>query len=419
MALVIADRVKESSTTSGTGTITLGGAVSGYQAFTAIGNGNQCYYTIVNIAVATEWEVGVGTYSSSTLTRDTVLSSSNAGAKVSFSVGNKEVFVTYPADRSVSQADIGTAPNEIPLNQYLGSLAYQDLESVVIEGGTLAGLDIQSLAAQVSTDAVNTGIVNAEQFLAGSSAVLRGGATNLVTYTEDLTNAYWVKNGTTITANAIVAPDGTLTMDKLVETAAGGHHYIYSGNYSYISGTSYTSSFYAKKGERQYLALVLSSLAFGATAFAVFDLESGTFNPAAGLTDATITLIGNDIYRCTITATATSSASGAGFTLFINNVAAAVVNTYTGDGTSGAYLWGAQLTASATPQPYLKTVATAVTTAYAAPLESPNGLALPLLASMTPARNADMTFELASDTSLVVKVKGSDGTVRSATLTLA
>jgi hypothetical protein len=130
MALVIADRVKETSTTTGTGTFTLGGAVAGYQAFSVIGNGNQCYYTIVGIAVASEWEVGVGTYSSSTITRDIVLSSSTGGAKVSFSAGNKEVFVTYPADRSVSQADVGTAPNEIPLNQYLGSMAYLDADNI-------------------------------------------------------------------------------------------------------------------------------------------------------------------------------------------------------------------------------------------------------------------------------------------------
>jgi hypothetical protein len=103
MALVIADRVKESSTTTGTGTITLTGAVTGFQAFTAIGDGNQCYYTIVNNSVATEWEVGVGTYTSSgtTLTRNTVLDSSVGGANVSFSAGNKEVFVTYPADKAV------------------------------------------------------------------------------------------------------------------------------------------------------------------------------------------------------------------------------------------------------------------------------------------------------------------------------
>jgi hypothetical protein len=91
---------------------------------------------------------------------------------------------------------------------------------------------------------------------------------------------------------------------------------------------------------------------------------------------------------------------------------------YAGNGTSGIYIFGAQLTAGSTVQPYLKTVATAVTTAYPAPLESPNGIAVPLLSTMTPVRNSDMTFQLTSNTSLVIKVKGSDGVVRSATLTL-
>ena len=134
MALVIADRVKETSTTTGTSTITLGGAVTGYQAFSVLGNGNQCYYTIVGTAVDSEWEVGVGTYSSSTLTRDTVLDSSTGGAKISFSAGNKEVFVTYPADKAITSdillLDIGTDPNQIPLNQFLGTMAYQDLPNV-------------------------------------------------------------------------------------------------------------------------------------------------------------------------------------------------------------------------------------------------------------------------------------------------
>ena len=143
MALNIADRVKESSTSTGTGTLTLGGAVSGFQSFATIGNGNQCYYTIVHNSLD-EWEVGVGTYtvSGTTLSRDTVLDSSSGGAKVSFSVGNKEVFVTYPADRSVSQYDIGTAPNEIPLNQYLGNLAYQDAENIAGDVGVGGDLDV-------------------------------------------------------------------------------------------------------------------------------------------------------------------------------------------------------------------------------------------------------------------------------------
>ena len=103
MALVIADRVKETSVTTGTGTVTLGGAVDGFQSFAAIGDGNECYYTIVGTAVDTEWEIGIGVYTASgtTLSRNTVLQSSNADSLVSFSAGNKEVFVTYPADKAV------------------------------------------------------------------------------------------------------------------------------------------------------------------------------------------------------------------------------------------------------------------------------------------------------------------------------
>ena len=99
MALVIADRVRETSTTTGTGTLTLDGAVSGFQTFsTAIGNTNTCYYTIVN---GSEWEVGLGTVAAGTLARTTVLKSSNAGSAVNFSAGSKDVFATYPADRAV------------------------------------------------------------------------------------------------------------------------------------------------------------------------------------------------------------------------------------------------------------------------------------------------------------------------------
>jgi hypothetical protein len=108
MALVVKDRVQETSTTTGTGTITLAGAVSGFQSFSAIGDGNTTYYAIVG---GTEWEVGLGTYTSSgtTLSRDTILESSNGGTAVNFSAGTKNVFVTYPAERSVYQDLTNTA----------------------------------------------------------------------------------------------------------------------------------------------------------------------------------------------------------------------------------------------------------------------------------------------------------------------
>lgn len=102
MALVLKDRVKETTTTTGTGTLTLAGAATGFQSFSAIGNGNTTYYCIVDSSAGT-WETGIGTYTSSgtTLSRDTILESSNSGSAVNFGSGSKDVFVTYPAQKAV------------------------------------------------------------------------------------------------------------------------------------------------------------------------------------------------------------------------------------------------------------------------------------------------------------------------------
>ena len=110
MALVVNDRVKESTAVVGTGTATLLGAALGFQSFAVIGNGNITYYCIADQGGA-NWEVGLGTYtlSGTTLARTTVLSSSNAGALVSFPAGTKDVFVTYPSERSVHQDQTLTA----------------------------------------------------------------------------------------------------------------------------------------------------------------------------------------------------------------------------------------------------------------------------------------------------------------------
>jgi hypothetical protein len=102
MPLVVKDRVNETSTTTGTGTFTLAGAVTGFQTFAAIGDGNTTYYTIV-LQGGSEWEVGLGTYTSSgtTLSRDTILSSSNSNNAVNFSAGTKNVFCDYPAPKAI------------------------------------------------------------------------------------------------------------------------------------------------------------------------------------------------------------------------------------------------------------------------------------------------------------------------------
>ena len=112
MALVLADRVKETTTTAGTGTITLAGAATGFQSFAVVGNGITTFYTIAS-QTGNEWEVGVGTYATSgtTLARTTVLSNSSATqpSALNFSAGTKDVFVTYPAGYAVASTNVGTS----------------------------------------------------------------------------------------------------------------------------------------------------------------------------------------------------------------------------------------------------------------------------------------------------------------------
>ena len=148
MALALKDRVKETSTTAGTGTITLDGAVAGFQSFSAVGNGNSTYYAIVDNATGA-WEVGIGTYTSSgtTLSRTTVLSSSNSGSLVSFTSNPKDVFVTYPSEKAVYQDSAG-----VVVQQSFGAIT---ATSAALTTGTVS-----------TTPAANTDIAN-KQYVDG------------------------------------------------------------------------------------------------------------------------------------------------------------------------------------------------------------------------------------------------------------
>jgi hypothetical protein len=155
MALILADRVKETSTTTGTGTLTLDGAVTSYQSFAAIGNANTTYYTIVNQNAA-EWEVGVGTYTSSgtTLARTTVLSSSNSGSLVNFSAGTKDVWGDYPAGKAVTTDTLTAAANAgiaIVSNVYSTTYNSTISDSLTVPntvGGITAGTTAATLKAK-------------------------------------------------------------------------------------------------------------------------------------------------------------------------------------------------------------------------------------------------------------------------------
>lgn len=137
MALIVKDRVKESTTTTGTTDFVLGGAASGFQTFAVIGNGNTTYYAAVDQATG-DWEVGIGTYSSTgpTLTRDTVLESSNSGSKVSFAAGSKDVFCTYPAERAVYLSAAGLAVDVLDIGTLGTSTA--NITTANITAGTVS-----------------------------------------------------------------------------------------------------------------------------------------------------------------------------------------------------------------------------------------------------------------------------------------
>lgn len=168
MALVLKDRVKETSTTTGAGTFTLAGAVTGFQAFSTIGNGNTTYYAIV-AQTPGEWEVGIGTYASAgnTLARTTVLASSNSGSAVNFASGVKEVFVTYPAGQS-----FGTLQG---LNPRVSVIA--DATSITMNG------DTTDLATQTNTQVAGTLTLNAPTGTPanGQKLILRMQCTNVQT----------------------------------------------------------------------------------------------------------------------------------------------------------------------------------------------------------------------------------------------
>jgi hypothetical protein len=201
MALVLADRVRETSATTGTGTITLAGAMYGYQSFAVIGNGNTTYYTIYD-NTSGAWEVGIGTYTTSgtTLARNTVLASSNAGALVPFGVGTKDVFVTYPSERSVYKdaADVYTvqsAFNALTAN------------SIALTTGTITTAPVSNtdIVNKQYADAIASGIHFHEAVGYATTAALPA-----ATYNNGTAGV-----GATLTANA----NGALTVDSYTFTS--------------------------------------------------------------------------------------------------------------------------------------------------------------------------------------------------------
>jgi hypothetical protein len=199
--------------------------------------------------------------------------------------------------------------------------------------------------------------------LAPKGLLIEEQRTNLLTYSSECDNAVWFKDGITVTANTTVSPDGTQGADTIVESASTAVHYIVATNTSLTSGVAYTLSIYAKAKERTFIQVCGSFSTFGSNVWGNFNLADGTVGFVGSSAIATITNAGNGWYRCSITASATITASGTIAVSLLNANTNSRLPSYTGDGTSGLYIWGAQLEAGAFPTSYIPTTSATVTRA--------------------------------------------------------
>jgi len=166
-----------------------------------------------------------------------------------------------------------------------------------------------------------------------SNGLIEKVRTNIVLQSQTFDNASWTKSGSTVTANATTAPDGTTTADKLIENSSSSAHYVYSTNAA--SSTITTISVYAKKAERNFATIFLVGTA-GSVAW--FDLDTGVVgSKEASVLSHSITSVGNGWYRCSATYSSVSSNDAAIGVSSANNTF-----SYLGNGTSGIFIWAGQ-----------------------------------------------------------------------------
>ena len=243
----------------------------------------------------------------------------------------------------------------------LGTMSTQNATAVAITGGTINGTTI---------GATTPSTVNATT-ITGQTGVLRGTGQNLSLQSEQV-NLWGTPTAATVVTDATTSPTGTSNADKLQENTANSNHFLSSTNQSlnYVLGITYTRSCYIKQDGRKYVSIFFPSTNFPSTGrTAIFDVNAGTVYLAEAGVTAIITSVGNGWFRCSIAVTCTVAGSGhtGGSALYDNSGN----SVYLGDGTSGAFLWGAQVELGSTANTYIPTTTTAI---YGTPTLSFSGV---------------------------------------------
>ena len=332
MALVVKDRVKETTITTGTGTITLAGAVTGYQAFSAIGNGSTTYYVIED-ANGTDWEVGIGTYtlSGTTLARTDVLASTNSNSEINLSSGTHTVFCGYPAGKSVhvganidigsfsftaetlvSDVATGTAPitvssttkvtnlNADQLDDQEGSY-YLDFSNFVVEAGEIANAKLANSSITVSD---SEGTPN-------TTAIALGGT---LTFAGTANETTVIESGGTITIGLPLSITANLTGNVTGNT---------SGSSGSCTGNSATATLASTVTVTDSTADTAFPVVFHDESNALLDDTTAfTYNPNSGTLVATA-------FSGPLTGNVTGNASGSAGSCTGNSATATLASTVT------------------------------------------------------------------------------------------
>jgi hypothetical protein len=299
-----------------------------------------------------------------------------ANTNIAFYLGTMQELDFYSPVASMSTLQSRRSPIESNINNYY-QIYWQGTQQALLDqfGGSAAAFSLRNLSSSYRGPLVRVrrSSDNAETDIGGTfsgdldvnSLLAFTGGQNLVLHSEDFTNASWIKASTAVTANATIAPDGTLTADKLTETAVNAYHELIST--TTVTSNQHSLSFYAKAAERRYVLVIFyNTITLSNQLYTVFDLVNGVIvsnNTVGGgvLISSSIQNVGNGWYRCSITGNTNKTGS---HNAQINTLASELVAPHLGVAGSGVYIWGAQLNTGIL-QPYIPTTTAAINGANA------------------------------------------------------